>query len=71
MKMEKYLSQKDIKTVKKVFNQLSMVKTIIYFTATDLCDDLADKIYEVKNGEVKMVKVDPHRKAKTLFDTTK
>ncbi|MBQ8430501.1 MAG: ABC transporter ATP-binding protein, partial [Clostridia bacterium] len=66
-----YLSQKDMKTVKKVFNQLSMVKTIIYFTATDLCDDLADKIYEVKNGEVKMVKVDPHRKAKTLFDTTK
>lgn len=64
-----YLNKNDIETVKGIFNYLSMSKTIVYFTAGDSCDDLADKIYSVVSGEVKMVKVNPHRKTKMMFNT--
>lgn len=63
-----YYLGKDEETVRNIFEKLSMDKTILYFTAGDKCDDLSDKIYEVKNGKVKMIKVNPHRKAKLMFD---
>lgn len=51
-----YLSEQDEEAVKNVIDIIRLTHTVILFSATNKSDDICDKIYQVKDGKVKLIK---------------
>jgi len=62
-----YLSEQDEKAIKNVIDIIRINHTVVIFSATNKCDDIADKIYLVKNGKVTLIN-DNSNKPISVFD---
>lgn len=49
-----YLSKQDEQFVRNVINIIRLNRTVIIFSAMDMCDSIADKIYTVSQGKVSL-----------------
>ena len=63
-----YLSSKDEEFVKSVIDIIRLNHTVVIFSATNTCDSIADKIYNVDGGKVMLLKDNANNSNKTIFD---
>ncbi|MFQ6724334.1 MAG: hypothetical protein ACLRFE_03260, partial [Clostridia bacterium] len=63
-----YLSEQDDEIIKNVIELIKLNHTVIIFSATNKCNSIADKIYNVKDGRVKLSKHNTAEKEVSVFD---
>lgn len=64
-----YLSNQDEEFVKKVIDIIRLNRTVIIFSATNTCNNIVDKIYNVEKGKVTLVQDNSEtNKYKNVFD---
>ena len=63
-----YLSKDDEIVLKNIIDVIRINHTVLIFSATNKCDNIADKIYRVVNGSVKREKDNTSNKKYSLFE---
>lgn len=63
-----YLSDEDEEIVKRVIEIIKLNHTVIIFSGTNKCNDIVDKIYNVKNGKVRLVQDNTAINKDSVFD---
>lgn len=63
-----YLSNNDEEIVKKAIDIIRLNHTVIIFSATNKCNEFADKIYNVKNGKVSLIQDNTELNNNSVFD---
>lgn len=63
-----YLNEQDEQAVRDVLNIIKLTHTTIIFSANNRCSDIADKIYEVKDGKVNLIQTFKQKETTSVFD---